>query len=62
MELHIFIFLILILTILAYFFIRVIQLSITVNDLRYFIERPRIPFDEKKDFPYLINSPSKNLL
>ncbi len=62
MELVIFIFIIVLLIILAYFYVKVINLSVTINTLRYFILRPRIPFTENKEFPYQINSPSKNLL
>ena len=45
--------------ILSYFYIKLINLSITINTLRYFILKPH---SIDKDFPYQINSPLKNLL
>lgn len=50
------------LVLLVYFFIRLVQMSSKINDLKYYVYKPIIPFHEKKDFPYMIITPTKNLL
>lgn len=54
--------LLVILVLLVYFFIRLVRLSSKINDLKYYVYKPNIPFQEKSDFPYIISAPSKNLL
>lgn len=47
---------------LAYLYIQLLKLSVKLNDLRYYSQRPQIPFQNKGDFPYTLNSYSKNLV
>lgn len=48
--------------VLAYLYIQLVRLSVKLNDLRYYSQRPQIPFQNKSDFPYTVNSYSKNLI
>ena len=52
----------LILIALGFLFFKLVKISVELNDLRYYIKRPLIPFEEKTNFPYLIETPSKSLL
>jgi hypothetical protein len=52
----------LLLGLITFLFVELIRLSKKTNDLRYYMQKPSIPFQEKQDFPYLVNSPSKDLL
>lgn len=54
--------LILIIIVLAYMFVQLVKLSNKLNDLRYYVQRPHIPFEEKASFPYTVTTPSKYLL
>lgn len=57
-----FIALCIILTILVFMFVKLVDMSVKLNDLNYYVKRHQIPFKENR-FDYLINeSPTKNLL
>lgn len=57
-----FVSLLVIMVLLVYFFIMLVKISTKMNDLKYYIYKPLIPFQEKKDFPYMIAAPTKSLL
>lgn len=57
-----FVCLLVILVLLVYFFVMLVRISSKINDLSYYVHKPTIPFQEKADFPYVITTPSKNLL
>ena len=57
-----FVLLFVILGVLGYLFYRLVTLSIKLNDYKYYLQRPQIPFENKNTFEYTINTPSKNLL
>jgi hypothetical protein len=48
--------------IIIYLFIKVITLSIKLNDLKYKVEKPTIPFQNNNTFLYTDNTSGKNLL
>lgn len=54
--------LLIILVMLVYFFFALIRISDKINDLKYYVYKPLIPFHEKTDFPYMIITPTKNLI
>lgn len=57
-----FVLLLVLIGILAYLYIQLVKLSVKLNDLKYYSQRPQIPFQNKADFPYAVNSYSKNLV
>jgi len=57
-----FILLLALIGVLAYLYIQLVKLSVKLNDLKYYAQRPQIPFQNKADFPYTVNSYSKNLV
>ena len=54
--------LILLICILGYLFIQLMKLSIQFNDIKYYVEKPIIPFKDPVRFDYTIDNSSKNLL
>lgn len=48
--------------VLVYLYIQLLKLSVKLNDLRYYSQRPQIPFENRGDFPYTVKSYSKNLV
>ena len=54
--------LVIIIGLIIYLFITLVKLSIKLNDLKYKITKPTIPFQNNNTFQYTENTPGKNLL
>lgn len=57
-----FLILLVLIVVIVYMFIKLMQLSVKLNDMKYFAQRPQIPFQESKNFPYAVQTPAKNLI